>query len=247
MSEMPRERFEELKEAFAVGALTEDERREVEDYLNLHPELRQEVEHLSSLAHVLALSPTEHKPSPELRENILEIVESEASEAHGGTPRESSWTNLREYVSLQRIALGAAAVLVVVLFAWNILLQGEIQGLQGEVQALQSELQQRETFAMQGSAEAGNARAEVVEVEGLQSVIVAQDLPRIPEDKVLQIWVIEDGTPQSAGTFSSGDETIAAPIRDSLNNAEAVAITIEPSGGSDQPTTEPLLQTSIPT
>jgi anti-sigma-K factor RskA len=44
-----RERFDDLKEAYALGALSEEERQEVEDYLMTHPELRAEVDDLRSV------------------------------------------------------------------------------------------------------------------------------------------------------------------------------------------------------
>jgi hypothetical protein len=47
-----RERFEDLKEAYALGALSEEERREIEDYLGMHPELRADVYGLKSLANL---------------------------------------------------------------------------------------------------------------------------------------------------------------------------------------------------
>jgi hypothetical protein len=51
-SEPRRERFDDLKEAFALGALPEEERQEVEDYLMTHPELRAEVNGLKSVANL---------------------------------------------------------------------------------------------------------------------------------------------------------------------------------------------------
>jgi anti-sigma factor RsiW len=47
-----RERFDDLKEAYALGALSEEERQEVEDYLMTHPELRAEVDDLRSVANL---------------------------------------------------------------------------------------------------------------------------------------------------------------------------------------------------
>jgi anti-sigma factor RsiW len=47
-----RERFDDLKEAYALGALSEEERQEVEDYLITHPELRAEVDDLRSVANL---------------------------------------------------------------------------------------------------------------------------------------------------------------------------------------------------
>jgi anti-sigma-K factor RskA len=47
-----RERFDDLKEAYALGALSEEENREIEDYLMTHPELRAEVDDLKSVANL---------------------------------------------------------------------------------------------------------------------------------------------------------------------------------------------------
>jgi anti-sigma-K factor RskA len=52
-----RDRFDDLKEAYALGALTEDERREFEGYLASHPELQSEVDDLGSIAYLPALAP----------------------------------------------------------------------------------------------------------------------------------------------------------------------------------------------
>ena len=47
-----RERFDDLKEAYALGALSEEEHQEVEEYLSRHPELRAEVDELRSVANL---------------------------------------------------------------------------------------------------------------------------------------------------------------------------------------------------
>src|SRR5215217_7585882 len=103
-----RDRFDDLKEAYALGALTEDERREFEGYLASHPELQSEVDDLGSIANLLALAPQEYEPSPELRRNLLSRIEGatgpplaehphaargfRASSARAGSPRRPlSW------------------------------------------------------------------------------------------------------------------------------------------------------------
>jgi anti-sigma-K factor RskA len=238
MSEMGRERFEDLKEAYALGALSESERRELEGYLTLHPELRPEVKDLSSVANTLAFSTAEYDPPSELRRNLMDVVNSEARQ--GQTAQPSMASRLRGYLSLRTLAPAALALITVVLLGWNVLLQSEVGNLQGE-------LQERQTFEMQGSGAASDTSAEVVELEGGRSIVTAEDMPTTPEGKTMQIWVIRDGTPQPAGTFRPGSGPIATAIEGSLDTAEAVAITVEPTGGSEQPTTEPVLQTSIPT
>ncbi len=50
-------RFEELKDAYVLGALAEQERREFEEYLAAHPERQAEVDELEAVAGLLALAP----------------------------------------------------------------------------------------------------------------------------------------------------------------------------------------------
>ena len=65
----------------------------------------------------------------------------------------------------------AVAVLAVVgLFAWNASLRGENEDLRGE-------LESRQTYELQGSDLAQDARGEVVEVGDGRAVLVAENLP----------------------------------------------------------------------
>lgn len=235
---MGRERFEDLKEAYALGALAEEERREMEGYLTLHPELRSEVEELGSLANTLAFSVPEHEPSAEVRRNLMRIVDSESSVEQAAAP--PILQRLRGYLTLRVLAPATLAIITVALLGWNVLLQGEIQDLQGQ-------LQERRTFAMEGTGAASETDARIVELASDEAIVMADGMPVPPEGKTMQIWVIQDGTPQPAGTFQPGGDTVAVPISNSLNEGDTVAITLEPAGGSDQPTSEPVLQADIET
>ena len=234
---MNKERFEDLREAYALGALSEDESRELEGYLTLHPGLRPEVEELHSIANTLAFSTAEYEPSPEVRQNLLRTVNAEAGTGRAGGA--SVAERLRGFLSLRTLAPAALAIVTVALLGWNVLLQGEVQDLQGQ-------LQERQTYAMQGSGPASDADAEVVKLEGGQTVIVADDMPTPPEGQTMQIWLIRGDTPTPAGTFDPGSGAVSAAVEGSLEKADAVAITVEPAGGSEQPTSEPVLQTSLP-
>lgn len=229
MNEMNRERFEELKEAYALCALPENEKREMEEYLAAHPDLRSEVEELSALSNLLAFAPREQEPPPALRRSIMSAVEAEANQR--GTSGEPLLQRLRAYLSVQRLALGAATVALVALLSWNISLQMEGDGLQ--------------SFELQGSGLAQEVQAEVVEMEEDRFVLIAENMPSMPEDQICQIWVIENGEPKPAGTFHPGDGLAAAPVTEPLQGAEAVAVTVEPAGGLNQPTNDPVLQTDL--
>ena len=141
MSEMNHERFEDLRDAYVLGALPEDERRSFEDYLAAHPERQAEIDELGAVAGLIAFSPQEQEPSPELRSRIMEVVAAEAEPRR--VRRRSTFARIGDYLSVRSLALGAAALLVVGLLSWNVLLQGEVQDLQGQVEGARDRQQDR--------------------------------------------------------------------------------------------------------
>jgi anti-sigma-K factor RskA len=237
---MNHERFDEVKDAYVLGALPEQERRELEEYLAAHPERQAEIDELGNVASLLALSPPEQEPSPELRRSIMAVVEAQRPPA-----RTRSWlAGVKELLSVRNLALGAAALLVIGLFSWNMLLQGQVKDLQGQVASLQDSQQSR-MVALAGTGAAQRAEAEVILLKGHKAVLMAEDMPRVPENKTYQIWVIEDDVPQPSGLFEADGDTVAAVVEKPLDEDDVIAITIEPNGGSQQPTTDPMLTAKL--
>jgi anti-sigma-K factor RskA len=239
MNGMDQERFEDFKDSYVLGALPEEERLEFERYLMAHPDLQAEVEDLGTVAGLLAFSPREQEPPPELRHRIMATVEAEA--AHPHTSRRSWLAGLWEAVGVRDLALAAAAVLVIGLFSWSMLLQGEVRDLQGRVQNLQSQPQGPQMIALGGRGTKQGARAELVTLEGDRAVLVAENMPPVPEGKTYQIWVIKGDTPQPSGLFEPRGNAIAAVVENPVEGADTVAVTVEPEGGSKKPTTDPML------
>ena len=237
---MNHKRFDEVKDAYVLGALPEQERRELEEYLAAHPERQAEIDKLDNVASLIALSPPEQEPSPELRRSIMAVVEAQRPPA-----RTRSWlAGVRELLSVRNLALGAAALLVIGLFSWNMLLQGQVQDLQGQVASLQDSQESR-MVALAGTGAAQRAEAEVILLKDHKAVLMAEDMPRVPENKTYQIWVIEDDVPQPSGLFEADGDTVAAVVEKPLDEDDVIAITIEPNGGSQQPTTDPMLTAKL--
>jgi len=236
-----RERFDDLKEAYALDALSEEERQEVEDYLGTHPELRAEVDDLRSVANLLALAPQEYEPSPKLRRDLLNRI---SSSSPGATPAADP---APRRAGLWRLfgpgGLAAAAVLALVtvgMFVWNAALQEENQTLQGELQG------QRTSYALEGTGAAQGVRGEVVRLGDERAMLVAEDLPSPPEGETYEAWILREDVPEPAGLFEPDDAGVAAaPIEGSVEDADAVAVTVEPSGGSSSPTSDPLMTANI--
>jgi anti-sigma-K factor RskA len=253
MSEMNNERFEDLKDAYVLDALPEEERRSFEEFLAAHPERQAEIDELGAVAGLLAFSPEEHEPRPELRERIMEVVEAEAAprrERQG-----SVLARLGGYLGARGLAFGAAALLIIGLLSWNLLLQGQVDDLEGQVQNSQSQVddlqaqvrddQQTQTVQLSGTWANQGAEAEVASISKDSIVLVADNLPSVPEGQTCQIWVIKGDVPEPSGLFQPGSTETAAPITTPIKKGDTIAVTVEPAGGSEQPTTDPVLSAEL--
>ena len=245
MGPMDRARFEELKDAYVLDALTDEERREFEEHLAANPERQAEVDELGAIAGLLALYPQEHEPPPELRQKIMEVVEAEATPS--GTEDSSSrpasgW--LGGLLAWRQVALGAATVLVVGLLSWNVVLQSDVQDLQGQVQSMQ-ESEEARTVALQGTGPAQDARAELISTSDTRAVLTVENMPDVPEGKTMEIWVIKNDVPKPSGLFDPSSDAVAAIVEEPVEGADAIAVTVEPEGGSPQPTTDPMLSAKL--
>ena len=67
---------------------------------------------------------------------------------------------------------------------------------------------------------------------------------RRPRQQAYQLWLIEDGTPTSAGVLAAGAGSGTA-VLDTVGDAQALAVTLEPAGGSPQPTTVVLADVTL--
>ena len=77
-----------------------------------------------------------------------------------------------------------------------------------------------------------------------EAALLVTGLERAPQGMVYEAWVIEDGKPAPAGTFSSGGERTAVVLDRPVPVGAVVAVTLEP-GRVEQPTGEPLLSATV--
>ena len=74
------------------------------------------------------------------------------------------------------------------------------------------------------------------------AVVLGESLPTLDDDQIYQVWHMEDGKPTSVGLLGHGPGMLYVK---SINAADAYAVTVEPSGGSPQPTTKPIAATPV--
>lgn len=241
MSPMDDKSFDDLKDAYALGAVSDEERAMVEAYLSLHPERQTEIDDLTGTTGLLALAPPEHEPPADLRRRVMQVVEAESVRPRAARRSTSSWFG--RLWDLRNVALGAAALLVVGLLSWNVLLQENVQDLRGQIEEARTadRAQQTREIALGGTWAEQGARAEVTALKDDRAILVVENMPSVPSDRTGQVWVIHNDNPEPSGLLEPSGNMAATAITIPLEDADAIAVTVEPAGGSDAPTSDPVL------
>ena len=220
---------DELLGAYALKALP----KEVEDDVRRHLgtcDAHGEAVELRAAAMSLGASTAEREPPPALRGRLLAAIEREKSEQQDSSSRRPS-VPLRRFPSRAVAVAASLAVLALGLLGWNLAMQFSDDG--GPL-----------VREFVGSAPAGS-RVILVEEERL-AVLRLDALPPLPADRVYQIWAIDGGRPVGVGTFTvAADGGAAVIVALDRESTDVIAITDEPKGGSEQPTTAPLLTAEL--
>jgi|DewCreStandDraft_2_1066082.scaffolds.fasta_scaffold00117_90 anti-sigma-K factor RskA len=216
--------IEELAGAFALGALPPDQMQQVRQHLQTclaHPDLAE----LQQAASALLWAAPEMEPPPALRRRILAAARQQAR------PSLQTRGIGRWLPALGPYRLAAAlAMLALALLGWNLSLL--LGGSQGGGQAVVYQV------------ESGGAHGRLVYMpHDKMAVLVLEGLPSLPADKTYQVWAIRGSQRVSMGLLQvSGPQPVSASMAMDISTVDAVAITIEPAGGSPSPTSPPVLQ-----
>jgi hypothetical protein len=237
--------------AFALDALEPVERNEFELHLQTCDTCQLEAAELTATAARLG-SVSELQPSPAMRARVLDAI--------SRTPQQRpNVVSLQEHRSSRWTSRGlaaAAAVLAVVGAGVGVDQYQENQDLEATQQAQAQEkaliadvLAAPDKVAYDSPRNARPHLTVVASEKADAAVVSLRDLPALPEERNYQVWRIVDGKPQSAGIMGADDisrDTVTM-LMDEAADAEAVAVTEEPAGGSEQPTSDPLVAVKIAT
>jgi len=122
-------------------------------------------------------------------------------------------------------------------------LEFENQGLDN--MAAMADSKEWATIRMAGQAFSPNSKMKVYWNKKDKSVLinyVAMDLPKTDASHQYQLWALVNGKPVSLGVFGKTDSTNNEALvkMQAIQEAQAFAVTIEPMGGSVNPTMEKL-------
>jgi anti-sigma-K factor RskA len=212
---MDTESIHDLSGAYALDGLDDDERRAFEDHLAGCERCREEVAAYSVAAESLAYGAGPAEPPPVLRDRILVAARAERPNVVPLRPR---WA-----YPVAAVAAVAACV-AIGLGIWNVSLHNRLSNPQ----------------ALQTVPVAGTPGSLVVGSNG-SAALVLYRLDSAPAGKTYQAWVINGKkAPVAAGLFRGGGTTFV-PLASKVRTGSVVAVTVEPAGGSDAPTTKPFV------
>jgi anti-sigma-K factor RskA len=230
--------------SYVLHALPDEEYERFVTHLEGCEECRREVADLQIAADTLPLAADQVAPPPELKDRIMAVVNAEAEllGAAGARadkpetakrPEGESWWR-RRLVSLRPLpAIGLATAVLAVGVVAGVLLSGGGEST-------------RTVDAKVTLASAPTARASL-KVSGDDGRLTVNHFPAAGQDRVYQVWLVHGkNPPASAGLFrvpGNGSATFAIP--ESMKGVDQVLVSVEPGGGSDQPTTKPIAAASM--
>ncbi|WP_454044706.1 anti-sigma factor [Cellulosimicrobium sp. Marseille-Q8652] len=245
----------DLLPAYALDAVDDLDRRAVERLLAADPAARQA---LDEYRDVVAAFAVEHEPPASARDAVLARVavtpQAERTAAGGSVPsstgaaaRSGGTTSrggggaaaARARVRWGLVAAAAAAVVAVAVPTTVAVRATQEQSrLQAQADTVTQMLADPTATIVRGEV-AGGGEASVL-VAGDDYLFRASELPGAGDDQDYQLWVVgDDGGVTSAGVLAEQDGTVEQLVQDAPG--VGVAVTVEPEGGSEQPTTDPIV------
>jgi len=232
----------ELAGLYVLDALEPAERAAVARHLaTCSQSTHDEFAEVGSVVPALATSAGPAGAPAALKRRVLEGYRSEMS-AQPLKPSASRWTTPRTWIPAI-----ATLLLLVVVGVWGIGQALEASQARDRAVALSQAIaamsEPGSTVAiLHGTGSAESARGFAAFPAGGGAHVVLVDMPQAPAGQAYQAWYIADGTPTSAGLMTvSSDGSVVMSDPAPLPGAQVFAVTLEPAGGSAQPTSEPII------
>jgi anti-sigma-K factor RskA len=222
------EEVEELIGAYALGALPVESLADIGEHLvtcSKHPEAAD----LKAVANSLAFAAPEQEPPPALKMRLMDAVRGETEAAPPVAERVGLFDRVRRWRPQRAIPYALAGALAVAVLALVVTNVGD------------SDDTARTTVALAG---ANDAQGVLHVLDDGLIVMEADGLEPLDSEQTYQVWAIRSGSPESIGLLGPASEgSVEEAMRADLSGVDAVAVTVEPAGGSVEPTGEIVLET----
>lgn len=253
------EQFEELCAAYVLNALNAEEEKEFEEMLQKADSDQLLVFYqMRSAANQLAFTVDKAEPSAAVEQRLMDKISTDTS----ATVTPITDTDEKESSGFSRSTLAMAASFALLLITLALVFyafdqNSTIREQRAQITELKTENQQQDEMLsileartvdlviMAGLDVNPNGYGKVIwDPEKREALLQVSNLPAVPTGMDYQLWLFKNNKPLPSGVFAVNN-----PSKDSFfkieqmadanqQNASAFAITLEPEGGSAQPTGE---------
>ncbi len=230
----------DLLPAYALGSLDSEEASRVEQHLSSCLICRNESNALRVATEQLSFAAPTATPHPDLKDRLLQRIRTIPSSQHvpARTARRPWLERLLPIWGLASLCL-VIALAGLNLFLWQRLMQPK--------HFISSAGMRAAPLSATGFASQATGFV-LISGDGDNGALVVDGLPPLENGQQYQLWLIRAGQRISGAVFSTDEKSYATTrihAPGSLFEYTAADITIEPSGGSPQPTGEKVLQGSL--
>lgn len=231
-----------LAGAYAANALPPDEQRLFEEHLAACAACNQEVAELRATAARLA-GAVEQAPPPALKDRVLAQVDQTRQERPAGgaagvgirtAPRSGGRWLLPVAAALAAVAIGLGVVATT--------LNARLDEAQAFAARLVEVLEAPDVRMVDAEGPDGMlARVAMSHTRG-QAAFMAFGMDPAPHEHVYELWLIHASGATPAGLFDvDAHGRVTQLLAADMTGVAAIGVTVEPAGGSPQPTTDPVL------
>lgn len=249
-----------IVESYVMGLASEAEQLEFEQNCAQYPEIAEARTAFELVLEEQLLSDSVSAPQI-LKQQIEEKIKTSASETTTAEFEEKE-TPIRRVGAWRWIA-AASLILLAGSVYWAITTNRKYQDLQAKNKELENQVQQStaqfnetlddmeklkhpmKTAALKSEDDRAYAIVYWDTVSASKDVyLMINNLPQAPTDKQYQLWALLNGQPIDLGMIEVKQQRLLYRMKN-VQSAQAFAITLEPKGGSQKPTTTPIAVSNL--
>src|ERR1700748_2586671 len=243
-----REHPHALSGAYALDALEPGaERDRFTRHLDRCPSCASDVRGFREVATAMAFAATT-EPPPGLRDRVLAAA-ARTRQLPPEIRTHARPTRTRvPWVPWLSGVVATASIVVAVLFGFaQAHTRDELNQVRAENQAISLLLSAPEAKLLTHTVTNGGVATVVLAADRHELAVVTTGLPALPPGQVYQLWLIGKPAITSAGLLPPAKDGRTPPVlATGVVKGDTLGLTVEPAGGSAQPTTKPILALPLP-
>lgn len=234
------EEFEEIAGAYALDAVTPEERTAAQTHLAQCPTCTFLLKELRSAVALLPLAAPPVDPPASLEARIMSAIRQDSADIAAQSTQRVQTVRPARRPRLVTQLLAAAALLLLVLFggmsAWNISLQHQLTSTQQQLASTQQQLAKlmsREAsvtiYSLKGNQSVQGATGELFYFPQRHiTVLVMRGLPQLQGAHVYQGWLLRGGQPISIGLLTVQNGVASVTFPGDITGYDTAAVSMEP-------------------